>query len=238
MDLIEVSDNQNRHPWELSRTAMVLNQLKKLKIHGNVLDIGCGDSYFDKRLLKEHPDLHIYGVDIYLENEMHNGNLHALNSLDHLPDIKFDYIIMMDVLEHIEDDKGYLKNVLMRLKKDGTVFITVPAFMSLYSLHDEELKHFRRYNHKQLGEVTKSAGLDEKRWSYFYFCLIPLRLLTKNKTENLSGWQKSEKEFSTRFVTWVLNTDFRFLNVLSRICLHIPGLSLLSVLKPGKDGED
>ena len=93
---------------------------------------------------------------------------------------------MMDVLEHIEDDRGYLRDILRLLKKDGTVFITVPAFMSLYSLHDEELKHFRRYNHKQLKEVTVSAGLKEKKWSYFYFCLIPLRLLTKNKTENAS----------------------------------------------------
>ena len=162
---------------------------------------------------------------------MHDGRLHALNSLEHLPDIKFDYIIMMDVLEHIEDDKGYLKDILRRLKKDGTVFITVPAFMSLYSLHDEELKHFRRYNHRQLREVTVSAGLVEKRWSYFYFSLIPLRLLTKNKTENLSGWNKSEKDFSTRFVTWVLNTDFRVLTALSKIMLHLPGLSLMSVNK-------
>jgi len=181
MDLIEVSDNQNRHPWELSRTAMMLRQLKKLGIHGNVLDIGCGDSYFDRRLSEENPELDIYGVDIFLEKEMHEGRVHALSSLDHLPDIKFDYIIMMDVLEHIEDDRGYLRDILRLLKKDGTVFITVPAFMSLYSLHDEELKHFRRYNHKQLKEVTVSAGLKEKKWSYFYFCLIPLRLLTKKQ---------------------------------------------------------
>ena len=231
MDLIEVSENQNRHPWELSRTAMIIRQLKKLGIHGNILDIGCGDSYFDKRLLQEEPQLEIYGVDIFLEEEMHDGRLHALNSLEHLPDIKFDYIIMMDVLEHIEDDKGYLKDILRRLKKDGTVFITVPAFMSLYSLHDEELKHFRRYNHRQLREVTVSAAIVKKRWSYFYFSLIPLRLLTKNKTENLSGWNKSEKDFSTRFVTWVLNTDFRVLTALSKIMLHLPGLSLMSVNK-------
>lgn len=231
MDLIEVSDNQNRHPWELSRTAMVLKQLQKLNIHGKVLDIGCGDSYFDRRLLKEHPDIEVYGVDIYLEKELHEGNLHALNSLEHLPNVQFDFIIMMDVLEHIEDDKTYLKNIIQRLKSDGTVFITVPAFMSLYSLHDEQLKHFRRYNHQQLLDVTTAAGLQEIRWSYFYFSLVPARLLTKNKTENLSGWNNPETSFKTRFITGVLNLDFKVLNALSKIKIHLPGLSLMSVHK-------
>lgn len=121
MDLSEVSENQNRHPWELSRTACILRQLKRLGIHGNVLDIGCGDSYFDRRLLAENPDLTVYGVDIYLKNEIHEGNLHAVSSLDLLPDMKFDFILMMDVLEHIEDDRGYLKEVTRKYLNGGGI---------------------------------------------------------------------------------------------------------------------
>jgi len=102
MDLIEVTENNNRHPWELSRTKCILKELTKLDISGNVLDIGCGDSYFDFQLLKQCPNLNIYGVDINLEKEFDEKNIHAYNSLDHLPNIKFDFIIMMDVLEHIE----------------------------------------------------------------------------------------------------------------------------------------
>lgn len=111
MDLIEVSDNQNRHPWELSRTACVLKQLRKLGIHGNVLDIGCGDSYFDRRLLEECPGVTVYGMDIYLKDEIHEGNFHAVSSPEHLPDMKFDFILMMDVLEHIENDRTYLREI-------------------------------------------------------------------------------------------------------------------------------
>ena len=51
MDLSERSDSPYRHPWELSRTEIILGELKKLKIHGKILDIGCGDRYFDKKLL-------------------------------------------------------------------------------------------------------------------------------------------------------------------------------------------
>lgn len=244
MDLIEVSDNQNRHPWELSRTACVLKQLRKLGIHGNVLDIGCGDGYFDRRLLEECPGVTVYGMDIYLKDEIHEGNFHAVSSPEHLPDMKFDFILMMDVLEHIENDRTYLREIARkyltadRVAKNGDeaggggyIIITVPAFNSLYSLHDKELRHFRRYNHRELGAVIADCGLTEKRWTYFYFSLILGRLLTKNKTENLSQWQKPETDFITKFVVWVLNTDFSVCNALSHVAVHLPGLSLLSVCK-------
>ena len=232
MDLIEVSENQNRHPWELSRTACVLSELKKLGIHGNVLDIGCGDSYFDRRLLRENPALSVYGVDINLKTELHDGKLHALNSLEHLPSMKFDFILMMDVLEHIEDDFSYLDKIRREyLNGGGYIFITVPAFQSLYSLHDKELKHFRRYNHAELKSLVEKCGLKEISWSYFYFSLIFARLLTKNKTENLSGWQKSAESLATKLFVRVLNADFAFCRLLSKIALHLPGLSLLAVCK-------
>lgn len=49
MDLSEVGNNQNRHPWELSRDRGILRVLEKMPMEGNVLDIGCGDSYFDRK---------------------------------------------------------------------------------------------------------------------------------------------------------------------------------------------
>ncbi len=229
MDLSEVSENQNRHPWELSRTRGILRVLDKLQIKGNVLDIGCGDSYFDRRMAERFPDVQVYGVDIYLQEELHEDRVHAVSSLERLPDCQFDYILMMDVLEHIEDDAAYLTDILRFLKPDGKVIITVPAFMKLYSLHDRELHHFRRYEHRGLHEVIRKSGLQEEKWSYFYLSLIVGRLLTMNKTENLSNWEHSAKDLKTRLVTSILNLDFDVLTVLSKIGIHLPGLSLLSV---------
>ena len=231
MDLIEVSSNQNRHPWELSRTRSILRILKQLQIKGRILDIGCGDSFFDRNLAERFPDAEVYGVDIYLKAEWHEDRVHAVNSLDHLPPCKFDYILMMDVLEHIKDDKGYLNDIKKRLKPNGKIIITVPAFMKLYSLHDRELRHYRRYEHSRLLHVIKKSGLKEERWSYFYFSLILARLLTMNKTENLSGWNYPANHIRTKLVTTVLNLDFDILLLLSRIGIHLPGLSLLSVCR-------
>ena len=50
MDLIEKNDNENRHPWELSRIESLVKEIDKYHTRGNVLDIGCGDSFFDYQL--------------------------------------------------------------------------------------------------------------------------------------------------------------------------------------------
>ena len=141
---------------------------------------------------------------------------------------------MMDVLEHIENDKKYLKDILKYLSPNGTIFITVPAFMSLYSLHDKELKHFRRYNHDQLSEVIKYADLNETNWSYFYFSLIIGRLITKNQTKNLGEWDKSDDNIIKKIITKFLNIDFIVLRTLSKIGIHVPGLSLMLICKKDK----
>ena len=231
MDLSEVSNNQNRHPWELSRTRSILRILERMPMEGNVLDIGCGDSYFDRRFAERFPSVQVYGVDINLQKELHDCNVHAVNSLEYLPKCKFNYILMMDVLEHIEDDAAYLTDILKYLAPNGKVIITVPAFMKLYSLHDRELRHYRRYEHQSLLRVIEKSGLVEERWSYFYFSLIIGRLVTMNRTENLSGWNYTETDLKTKIVLNVLNADFDILTFLSKCGIHLPGLSLLSVCK-------
>lgn len=233
MDLIEVSEsNVNRHPWELSRTECIFKEIKKLGKRTRVLDIGCGDCYFDKRLLESFPDIDaLYGVDIFMEQSHSEGKAHWINTLEDLPEEKFDLILMMDVLEHIEDDKGYMKNIKNYLSDEGVIVFTVPAFMKLYSLHDEELKHFRRYNSKMLYTTLENTGLKIQNRSYFYFSLIILRLLTWKKTQNLSMWNSDERSIKTRFVKGVLNLDYSFLRFFSKLRIYIPGLSLLAIIE-------
>lgn len=233
MDLIEVSDNQNRHPWELSRTECILKEIKKLPYAAKVLDIGCGDGYFDRRLIEHDKRVEeLYGVDVFLEEPYSDGKGVWLNKLEDLPaEKKFDIILMMDVLEHIENDKEYMDNIKNYLSDKGVIVFTVPAFMKLYSLHDRELKHFRRYNVKMLEDVLKETGLKIVSRSYFYLSLIILRLLTWNKTQNLSMWSADEKSLKTRFVKGVLNIDYAVLRFFSKINLLIPGLSLFALIK-------
>ena len=58
---------------------------------------------------------------------------------------KFDLIVMLDVLEHIENSQEFMENLKKYINTNGIIIIGVPAYVSLWSNHDKELKHFRRY---------------------------------------------------------------------------------------------
>lgn len=234
MDLSERNHNVYRHPWELSRKDALLKELEKLNIRGEILDVGCGDGYFDKEIVKRFPAVkNIWGVDIHAENCVHQGKEHYINSYKELQKSKkkFDFILMMDVLEHIEYDVDFLIRMKNYQKKNTIILITVPAFQSLFSLHDKQLKHFRRYNYKSLHYVLEQAGYKMIDWSYFYFSLIVMRCLTKNQTQNLGMWTREEANFITFIVRKCLNIDFAVLRFLSKHKIHVGGLSLLTVCK-------
>jgi len=66
----------------------------------------------------------------------------------------FDAILYVDVLEHIEDDRGELERASRLLARQGTVIVLSPAHQSLYSEFDQAIGHFRRYNRRTLAAIT------------------------------------------------------------------------------------
>src|SRR3954452_7744006 len=60
------------------------------------------------------------------------------------PHEQYDSIVMMNVLEHIEDDEAALKTLRRALNPGGRIVLYVPAFMLLYSDFDREIGHYRR----------------------------------------------------------------------------------------------
>ncbi len=88
-----------------------------------------------------------------------------------------------DVLEHVEDDVGFLREVRRVLVPGGIVLLSVPAYPFLWSEHDVSLHHKRRYVRGTLHESVRSAGLHVARTTYGMATMFPLiagwRLLTK-----------------------------------------------------------
>jgi SAM-dependent methyltransferase len=70
---------------------------------------------------------------------------------------KFDTIIYIDVLEHIENDREELANAASFLHPGGRIIVLSPAHQSLYSPFDESIGHFRRYNRAMLQSITPPA---------------------------------------------------------------------------------
>jgi len=97
---------------------------------------------------------------------------------------KFDYIICLDVLEHIENDKQAFKNLLKILDKKGNLIISVPAIPALYGPKDTKVGHYRRYSKKMLENLINQDNLKVKLIRYWNFIgVIPTYLSLKLKTK-------------------------------------------------------
>ena len=82
---------------------------------------------------------------------------------------------MLDSLEHIEDDAAAARRAAALLTPGGFFFLTVPALPSLWSVHDEANRHFRRYTRPSLRAVLEGAGLEvETVGSFFGWPVLPM----------------------------------------------------------------
>lgn len=82
---------------------------------------------------------------------------------------------LFDVVEHIEDDLTFLKNIRTLMKKNGRLYVTVPAYSVLWSAEDVSSGHYRRYTLNQICSVIRGAGFEIEFSSYiFRFLPIPI----------------------------------------------------------------
>jgi len=81
----------------------------------------------------------------------------------------FDCVILVNVLEHIEDDELALKECFRILRPGGKLFLFVPALPCLYSNLDKIVGHFRRYTKAEFLGKVKCAGFRVELASYFDF---------------------------------------------------------------------
>lgn len=233
MDLIEnTNTNINRHPWELSRVECLIKEIKNYHNGKNILDIGCGDSYLDYRLMNEINDIDkFYGIDIYAKEEFNDGKYFVVNNYENLKDKLFDTILMFDVLEHVENDSDFLKNTVAPMLKDnGKIIMTVPAYQCLFSKHDEKLKHYRRYNIRMIKEACEKSNFNIINSHYFYASLVPLRAISKllNRDNKINEWKKDNNNILTKFMKSFLNLDYTLCKTMNKLSF---GLTLFIVLE-------
>jgi SAM-dependent methyltransferase len=92
----------------------------------------------------------------------------------HLLDGHYDLIVLLDVLEHIEDDRGSLRVLRDKLAPGGRMVLTVPASPWMWSAHDVAHHHKRRYTGRTLRATFEAAGLRVRHMSHFNTLLYPL----------------------------------------------------------------
>jgi glycosyltransferase involved in cell wall biosynthesis len=133
----------------------------------------------------------------------------------------FDTVVCLNVVEHVEDDVGVLRNIRQALKQGGRAIILVPCGPWLYGSLDEVLGHFRRYTGVQLAEVAREAGFQVEK------------ILKFNKTGVPAWWLNARV---LRKKTFGLG-QIRILNILTPVFrlldswLPLPPLSLIAILR-------
>lgn len=138
---------------------------------------------------------------------------------------------MFYVLEHIEDEIIFFKKtVYPLLANKGKILLTVPAYQYLFSKHDINLKHFRRYNIRMIQECCNKSNLNVVSFHYFYASLLPVRLITKllNKDNEINEWQYNDNHILTKFVKNVLTVDYNICKKMNKLSF---GLSLFVVIE-------
>jgi SAM-dependent methyltransferase len=103
------------------------------------------DARFVERLDREGPPPHDSRIEI--SNRL--GTLREMAAGE-----RFDAILYLDVLEHIDDDRGELAAAAARLAPGGHLVVLAPAFQSLYSPFDKAIGHYRRYRRSTLARVA------------------------------------------------------------------------------------
>lgn len=106
---------------------------------------------------------------------------------DVVPEEIYGSAVMINVLEHIEDDTQALRDIGARLQPGAAIAIWVPAFQLLYSNFDRQLGHHRRYRKDGLRTVVEGAGFRCEQVRYvnapgFFSWLLITRLLGKAPT--------------------------------------------------------
>ena len=81
------------------------------------------------------------------------------------PSEQFDTVLYIDVLEHIEDDRGELERAAGRLDRGGCVVVVAPAHQFLYTAFDQAIGHFRRYDREMIAAL-KPDGLTLAQFEY------------------------------------------------------------------------
>lgn len=177
---------EREHWWFQVRENIIIEQLHRIsdKKHSlNILNVGAATGR-STEILQPFGTVASLEYDIpsyefcrdQLKMDIVNGSILDLPYAD----ASFDLVCAFDVVEHVDDHQKAIQELRRVCKPGGKIFITVPAFMSLWSTHDLVNQHFRRYTKDQLLELFPTAAGRCIRKTYFNSLLfIPVWMVRR-----------------------------------------------------------
>ncbi len=230
---------EDRHWWYRGRRTVLENVIAELRLpaRARILDAGAGSGRNMVELMRHGTvtAIELSPTSVCLARAREVGEVVEGSVLD-MPfeSGSFDLAASLDVIEHLEDDLGALRELRRVVTPGGCLLVTVPAYQWLWSGHDEVNHHHRRYTRRSLREVGEQAGWKQVRTTYFNSLLLPVamvlrimdRFSRKTTESSLDLWVPPQP------LNWLMERPLALEAALIARGGRIPaGLSLLSVFR-------
>ncbi len=231
-----MAELDSRHWWYRARREILASLIeRRLPLPGDprILEIGCGTGH-NIVMLKRFGRVDAIEIDPAARAIASKRLGHAvmdspLPALIGVEDEAYDLVAILDVLEHVEEDREALESIARKLRPGGRILIAVPAHPWMWSAHDVVNHHKRRYTRKTLKAVVESAGLKLEMMSWFNSLLFPLAAAAR-----FAGKVRRKEDSDDKLPPAALNTLFQGIFGLERYAIgrlpFPPGVSLVAIV--------
>ena len=226
-------EEDRSHWWFRGRLAVIRATLRRALPPRRVrlLELGCGSGNV-LAALSEFGEA--VGMDAHDELSAAARAAGLDVRVGHLPDDLgvppgwAEVVLLLDVIEHVDDDVAALGAARTGVGEGGLLVVTVPAYQWLWSGHDEVLGHRRRYTGGELRAAVERAGFTVLRVSYFNTLLFPL-LAAVRAWKRIRGDRGHDLRRPAAPLNWLLERVFAFeRHLVPRVSLPF-GASLLLI---------
>ncbi len=198
--LRELCRKETSYWWHVNKRTLVLSLLERYTRRGDrLLEVGCGAGYLSGEMSRSGLD--VVAADISPDAARFTRRRGArdamvLDATRPWPFAveSFDTVLLLDVLEHLEDDVTALKQAERTLRPGGRVILTVPAHGVLFSPWDAMVGHERRYARRRLKWAARQAGLKPLRLTAWNLISLPPALVLRTR-DRLFGSRQAFAEF-------------------------------------------
>ena len=232
-----MAELDQNHWWFTARRrvlAEVVRRIVRPPAGARILELGCGTGHNLAMLGQfgsvEASELDDHARALATRRLGRAVEQAALPDLGMFPADSYDMVALLDVLEHVVDDKGSLAAIMTRLKPGGALLLTVPANPWMWSAHDVAHHHHRRYRKAEIAALAREAGFTIELLSPFNSLLFPL-IAAARAIGKLRGHDSADDAMPAKPVNAMLDRIFGFEAPLIGRLPFPYGVSLVAVLR-------